>query len=50
MLKVRPAKPEDAFDIATINVLGWQKGSKGLLSDEILDAMKVTEKRINRTK
>ena len=50
MLKIRPASPKDAFDIATINVLGWQKGYKGLLPDEILDGMKVSEKRIDRTK
>ena len=50
MLKIRPATEKDAKAIATINVLGWQKGYKGLLPDEILGAMEVSEKRIQRTK
>ena len=50
MLKVRPAKKNDALAIANINVLGWKKGYKGLLPDSILDAMEVSDKRIARIK
>ena len=50
MLKIRPAIPEDAQAIATINVLGWKKGYQGLMPKEILNAMEVSEKRIQRTK
>lgn len=49
MLKVRPAEKKDAFDIATINVLGWKTAYRGLMPDSILDTMEVTEKRIKRT-
>ena len=50
MLKIRPARTEDAFDIANINTLGWKVGYRGLVCDSILDEMQVTEKRIQRTK
>ena len=48
MLKIRSAKKEDAKDLATINVLGWKTTYCGLVSNELLDALSVTEKRIER--
>jgi len=50
MLKIRPATPEDAFDIATINTLGWKTTYRGLVSDKLLDMLSVTEKRIENFK
>ena len=46
MLKIRPATPEDAFDIATINTLGWKTTYRGLMPDQILDNLAVTEERV----
>ena len=48
MLKIRSAQKEDALAIATINVLGWKTTYRGLVPDELLDALSVTEKRIER--
>lgn len=48
MLKIRSAKKDDAKDLATINVLGWKTTYRGLVPDELLDALTVTEKRIER--
>ena len=48
MLKIRSATPEDALATATINVLGWKATYRGLLPDELLDNLSVTEKRIER--
>ena len=48
MLKIRPARTEDATITATINVLGWKTTYRGLVPDELLDALSVTEKRIER--
>ena len=49
MLKIRPAEKKDAFAIATINTFGWKTAYRGLIPDNILDAMEVTEKRIKHT-
>ena len=46
MLKIRLARKKEAYDIATINVLGWKTTYRGLLPDELLDNLSVTEKRI----
>ena len=48
MLKIRPATPKDAFDIATINVICWKTTYRGLVPDELLDNLSVTEKRVER--
>ncbi len=48
MLKIRSAQKEDAKDLATINVLGWKTTYRGLVPDELLDVLTVTEKRIER--
>ena len=48
MLKIRSAKKEDAKDLATINVLGWKTTYRGLVPDELLDKLSVTDKRIER--
>ena len=48
MLKIRSARTEDATITATINVLGWKTTYRGLVPDELLDALSVTEKRIER--
>ena len=50
MLKVRSATPEDAFDIATINTLGWKTTYRGLMPDQILDSLVVTEERVEGRK
>lgn len=48
MLKIRPATPEDATVTATINILGWKTAYRGLVPDEILDGLSLTEQRLQR--
>ena len=43
---VRPANLKDAKRATEINVIGWQTAYKGLMPDEFLSKMQVTEKRI----
>ena len=50
MLKIRSATENDAYSIATINVLGWKKTYRGLIPEEVLDNLSVTEKRIENFK
>jgi hypothetical protein len=50
MLKIRPAETKDAKDLATINVLGWKTTYYGLVPDELLNVLSVTEKRIENFK
>ena len=46
MLKIRPAQKKDAEKLATINVIGWKTTYRGLIPDEVLNDLSVTEKRI----
>lgn len=46
MLNIRSATEKDALAVATINVLGWKTTYRGLVPDELLDHLSVTEKRI----
>ena len=48
MLKIRSATPKDAFDIATINTLGWKTTYRGLVPDSILDNLSVTRERVQK--
>jgi GNAT superfamily N-acetyltransferase len=40
MLTVRPARPEDAAEVAGVHVRSWQVGYRGLLPDEYLDGLR----------
>ena len=46
MSKIRPAVPEDAQTIAAINTVCWQTAYRGLFPDDALDALSVTDKRV----
>ena len=48
MLKIRPAIEKDASALATINVLGWKTAYRGLIPDDFLDTLSVTEQRIQK--
>lgn len=41
---MRPARPEDADDIARVHVRSWQVGYRGLLPDEYLDGLRPEER------
>jgi GNAT superfamily N-acetyltransferase len=43
-LEVRRAGPEDAAAIAAVHVRAWQAAYRGLMRDELLDALSVTER------
>ena len=47
---VRKAKPQDAKRVAEINVIGWQTAYKGLVPDDFLAKMQVSEKKIENFK
>jgi ribosomal protein S18 acetylase RimI-like enzyme len=40
VLHLRPARPDDAADVAGVHVRSWQAGYRGLLSDGYLDALR----------
>ena len=40
MLHLRPARPDDAADVAGVHVHSWQAGYRGLLPDDYLDALR----------
>ena len=40
MLELRPARPEDASDVAGVHVRSWQAGYRGLLPDAYLDGLR----------
>ena len=44
-VEVRPAGPDDASAIAGVHVRSWQAAYRGLLPDELLDRLSVTERR-----
>lgn len=46
MIQIRLATPQDALDIATINIACWKTAYRGLIEDDFLDKLSVTEKRI----
>ncbi len=48
MLNIRSATENDAHSIANINVLGWKTAYRGLVPDDLLDNLSVTEKRIQK--
>src|SRR5579864_4294968 len=37
---IRPAMPEDAPYLASVNIASWQSTYRGLIADEVLDEMK----------
>ncbi|GFZ96970.1 GNAT family N-acetyltransferase [Dyella caseinilytica] len=41
---VRPARPEDALDVANVHVRSWQAGYRGLLPDVYLDALRAEDR------
>jgi ribosomal protein S18 acetylase RimI-like enzyme len=40
VLKLRPARPEDAAEVAGVHVRSWQSGYRGLLPDAYLDGLR----------
>lgn len=40
MTEVRPAVPEDAYDVAQVHVRSWQSAYRGLIAQEYLDSLK----------
>jgi ribosomal protein S18 acetylase RimI-like enzyme len=40
-LSIRPAVPDDAFDIATMHVRAWRAAYRGIVPDEVLDGLSV---------
>lgn len=47
MLNLRPARPEDAGEVAEVHVRSWQSGYRGLLPDAYLDNLR-PEDRVDR--
>ncbi|HEY5025072.1 MAG TPA: GNAT family N-acetyltransferase [Acidimicrobiales bacterium] len=47
MLRVRPARPDDAAPVAAVHVRSWQAGYRGLLPDDYLDGLR-PEDRMSR--
>jgi GNAT superfamily N-acetyltransferase len=41
---IRPARPEDALDVANVHVRSWQAGYRGLLPDAYLDALRAEDR------
>ena len=39
MTEVRPAVPEDAYDVARVQVRSWQAAYRGLIAQEYLDSL-----------
>jgi GNAT superfamily N-acetyltransferase len=39
MTEVRPAVPEDAYDVARVHVRSWQSAYRGLIAQEYLDSL-----------
>jgi GNAT superfamily N-acetyltransferase len=39
MTEVRPAVPEDAYDVARVQVRSWQSAYRGLVAQEYLDSL-----------
>ena len=39
-MEIRPARPEDALDVARVHVRAWQIGYRGLLPDAYLDGLR----------
>ena len=48
MIKIRSATKKDALAVATINVICWKTAYRGLVPDDFLDELSVTEKRIEK--
>jgi ribosomal protein S18 acetylase RimI-like enzyme len=40
VLRVRPARPEDAADVAAVHVRSWQVAYRGLIADGYLDSLR----------
>ena len=43
-LDLRPARPDDALDVARVHVRSWQAAYKGLLPDEYLGSLRADER------
>src|SRR5215213_2342914 len=48
MLQVRPARRDDADDVAQAHVQGWRVGYRGLFPDEYLDSPEFESHRVER--
>jgi GNAT superfamily N-acetyltransferase len=44
MVELRDATPDDAHAIATVHVASWQVAYRGLLPDDLLDGLSVTDR------
>ena len=44
MLLVRPARPQDAAEVAGVHVRSWQVAYRGLLADEYLDGLRPADR------
>lgn len=49
MLLLRPARPEDAPEVAGVHVRSWQVAYRGLLPDEYLDGLRPEDRSANYT-
>lgn len=43
---IRDARPEDALAVEQVRVDGWRAAYRGLVADDVLDALEVTEERV----
>jgi GNAT superfamily N-acetyltransferase len=43
-LKLRPAEPDDALDVAGVHIRSWQIGYRGLLPDAYLDQLRAEQR------
>ena len=43
-MEVRPATPDDARAIAAVHVRSWQSGYRGIIRDDVLDAITVDDR------
>jgi GNAT superfamily N-acetyltransferase len=41
---IRPARPDDALDVANVHVRSWQVGYRGLLPDAYLDGLQAEDR------
>jgi GNAT superfamily N-acetyltransferase len=41
---IRPARPDDALDVANVHVRSWRVGYRGLLPDAYLDALRAGDR------
>ncbi|MDR0860294.1 MAG: hypothetical protein LBO09_04945 [Candidatus Peribacteria bacterium] len=47
-MPIRPAQPEDAEAIVSINIRGWKDGYQGIIDQAHLDARTITPERIEK--